>query len=168
MRIRLLGCAGLAFGIASVWLPSTATGALTSARDGSGAATCPGDCDGSGAVTVDELVRGIWAPRWRWVSAVARGKALEIRLRDVPPNTEAIGARIFVTAGGQTQLRELRAGSNFVSQDPAVAHFGLQGAERIDEIRVVWPDQSTSRCGAVPTNQFLRIDHAEGTCRPDL
>ena len=37
-------------------------------------------------------------------------------------------------------MRELRAGSNFESQDPAIAHFGLGSADRVDELRVIWPD----------------------------
>ena len=45
----------------------------------------------------------------RWLDVVLHGRA---------PNTEGIGARIRVTADGTSQIRELRAGSNYVSQIP--------------------------------------------------
>jgi len=68
------------------------------------------------------------------------GHYLAVRLRGARPNTEGIGARITVTAGGRSQLREIRAGINFVSQNPAEAHFGLGDATVVDELRVLWPD----------------------------
>jgi hypothetical protein len=37
-------------------------------------------------------------------------------------------------------MRELRIGSNFVSQNPVHAHFGLGEAELINEVQVNWPD----------------------------
>jgi len=82
---------------------------------------------------------------------------LDVRLAGRAPNTEAIGGRIYATVGGQTQMRELRAGSNFASQDPAVAHFGLGAAASVDTLRVVWPDQSTTVLNDVPARQRLVI-----------
>ena len=52
-------------------------------------------------------------------------KWLDVELAGPAPNRQGIHARIFATAGGVTQMRELRCASNYVSQDPAVAHFGL-------------------------------------------
>jgi len=57
-------------------------------------------------------------------------------------NREAIGARVRATIGATTQLRELRAGTSFESQDPAEAHFGLGSATGVDELRVSWPSGS--------------------------
>ena len=42
--------------------------------------------------------------------------ALTVRLDGVGKNTQAIGARLWVTAGGRTQLREVRAGGGFESR----------------------------------------------------
>lgn len=64
---------------------------------------------------------------------------IQVKLVGRAPNTEGIGARVYLRASGATQMRELRAGSNFLSQDPAVAHFGIGSADGIDEIEVVWP-----------------------------
>jgi hypothetical protein len=66
--------------------------------------------------------------------------SLSVKLLGRGGNREAIGARVYATTGVATQMRELRAGSNFESQDPAEAHFGLGDATGVDELRVTWPD----------------------------
>ncbi|MCB1033888.1 MAG: VCBS repeat-containing protein [Acidobacteria bacterium] len=84
-------------------------------------------------------------------------RSLALKLVGEGRNTEAIGARIWLTAGGRTQMRELRAGSNFVSQDPAVAHFGVGNAQRIDELRIRWPDGEESVLRVVPLPEDGRL-----------
>lgn len=66
---------------------------------------------------------------------------LNVRLVGAPPNTDAIGARVQLTAdvgnghGMQSQLRLGEANSNFNSQNPPDLHFGLGEAARVDETR---------------------------------
>jgi hypothetical protein len=85
------------------------------------------------------------------------GNWLDVALHGRSPNTEGIGARIRVAADGRTQVRELRAGSNYVSQDPAIAHFGL-GASRKVSLEVRWLDGTRSVRERVPVNQRLVIE----------
>jgi hypothetical protein len=93
---------------------------------------------------------------------------LSIRLTGTLPNSGAIGARIFVTAGGATQMRELRAGSNFVSADPTGAFFGLGTATAADEIRVAWPDGTQTRRFGVASNQAVTISAQGGEVGPNV
>jgi len=58
-------------------------------------------------------------------------------------------------------VREIRAGSNFVSQDPAEAHFGLGDATSVD-LLVRWPDGVISMVSDVPANQLYVL------CYPGL
>ena len=44
-----------------------------------------------------------------------------------------------MTAGGVTQMREVTVGSNYISQNPTVQHFGLGAAATVELVRVVWP-----------------------------
>ncbi len=84
---------------------------------------------------------------------------LGVKLQGLAPNKAAIGARIFVTLQGQTQMRELQVGSNFLSQNPVEAHFGLGQATLVDEVRVEWPGliKKTTILKDVAVNQFLVI-----------
>ena len=83
---------------------------------------------------------------------------LQLRLRGSGLNSEAIGARVNVRTGGITQLREIRAGSNYVSQNPTLAHFGLADAEIVDEVHVRWPNGEQTVLNNVAVNQLLDVD----------
>ena len=60
-----------------------------------------------------------------------------------------------------TQLREIHNGSNYVSQNPAEQHFGLNDMTAVDTVRVVWPDGSeTSRSSSNP-NQRISVSYPD-------
>jgi len=64
---------------------------------------------------------------------------VEIDLIGVTSNGNGMGAKVYVTAGGVTQLREQNGGYHRFSQDHQRLHFGLAGNTVIDEIRIEWP-----------------------------
>ena len=84
---------------------------------------------------------------------------LNVKLNGLPPNTEGVGARITITIGNKAQMRELSVGSNFVSQNPVLAHFGLGEAELINEVQIDWLDGETTVLQNVTSNQFLIVDY---------
>lgn len=81
---------------------------------------------------------------------------LGIKLLGNGLNTAGIGARVEVTDGATTQIREIRAGNNFVSQNPAEAHFGLGSVQNVD-VTVFWPDGSQTVLTDVAADQLLTI-----------
>jgi enediyne biosynthesis protein E4 len=85
-------------------------------------------------------------------------KWLDVELAGPAPNRQGIGARIFATAGGVTQMRELRCASNYVSQDPARAHFGLGSALVVSELRVEWPNGVVTVLNGIGANQRLVLN----------
>jgi len=72
-----------------------------------------------------------------------------------------MGARVTLTIENKVQMRELRASSNFVSQNPVQAHFGLGKAELINEVQVNWSDGEITVLENVSPNQFLVINHLD-------
>ena len=82
---------------------------------------------------------------------------LNIKLRQNNANTEALGARVYVQAGGINQFRELRSGNNFVSQNPAEAHFGLADNTSIQQVRIVWPDGEETLLEDVNIDRFVTV-----------
>src|SRR5690606_12949458 len=95
---------------------------------------------------------------------------ISIRLVGAAPNTDAIGARVFVTAeaghgrGVQTQMRLAEANSNFNIQNLPDLGFGLGEAGVVSRLRVVWPDGSEFSCENVAVNQFLVLDQRAPAC----
>jgi hypothetical protein len=103
------------------------------------------DFDHDGDVDIFELTEapGNSARLWENRSAAAGRNFLRVKLEGLPPNTEAAGARIIVSSGGGTQMREVMIGSNYTSQNPTVQLFGLGSEDAVDELLVEWPALDT-------------------------
>ncbi len=86
---------------------------------------------------------------------------VSIRLKEKSSNTQALGARIYVTSGDTVQMRELRSGNNYVSQNPVEAHFGLGQSDVLDEVRIVWPDGQESILTDLNSNEFITIQRSD-------
>jgi hypothetical protein len=97
------------------------------------------------------------SPRFYRNNGQALGHFLGVRLRGPRANSEGIGARVYLRTGESTQMREIRAGSNFESQDPAEAHFGIGAATHIDELLVVWPGGTSQRLADLAADQRLVV-----------
>lgn len=96
---------------------------------------------------------------------------LDVRLFSQRPNRLGIGARVEVqTSGLPTQTREIRSGTNDVSQDPAEAHFGLAAATSAEEIQVRWPDGRSTRLTNVVADRLIPIAErpGDGNCDGDV
>ena len=72
--------------------------------------------------------------------AALETQAISVRLRGEYPNLNALGARVAVTAAGQTQQQLVRTGSSYLSQSSAALTFGLGNAGSVDHLSVIWPD----------------------------
>jgi len=69
------------------------------------------------------------------------------------PSRFAIGANIDVRTGGDWQVREVIAGSNYKGQNELVQHFGLGSAAVMDEVVVLWPGGATRTLYDLLANQ---------------
>lgn len=91
----------------------------------------------------------------------AEGSApwVRVRLEQSGTNRFAIGARVRVTGGGRTQVRELYAGAEFLGQSEGVLHFGMgDDAACPVEIEVRWPDGSTQTESNVSCRETVTIE----------
>jgi cytochrome c peroxidase len=84
---------------------------------------------------------------------------IHLTLQGKGKNTQAIGAKVYVTANGITQLQQVSAGGSFIASAPADLHFGLGEASIVDEIRIVWPgpDRQESILRQISINQFYTV-----------
>jgi hypothetical protein len=85
------------------------------------------------------------------------GRWLLVKLVGVRSNRSGIGARVRVTAGGQTQMREIKSGGSYLSQSDLRAHFGLGTRDRIDSLEVRWPSGHTQTLKDVAPSRILTI-----------
>jgi hypothetical protein len=114
------------------------------------------DFDGDGAIDI-LIQNGYGATRLFHNGSAAAQHTLALGLDGAAPNRFGIGARVWLSANGATQMREMAAGSNFLSSNPPVAYFGLGAPDRYERLRVRWPDGRESVAGYAP-GRARRID----------
>lgn len=68
-----------------------------------------------------------------------------------------IGSRVIVTIGGQSQMRYITSGDNFLSHSELSAHFGLGASTIIDELRVEWSNGNITVLTDVAANQTINV-----------
>lgn len=80
-----------------------------------------------------------------------------IDLEGTGSNRDGIGARVDVTADDLTQVRVQDGGVHHRGQNHSRLHFGLGPHERVDTIRVQWPNGTVQELRDVDANQVLDI-----------
>ena len=94
---------------------------------------------------------------------------LELKLRGVKVNRDAVGARVKVTAGNLVQFDEVHSGRGFQSHFGTRLHFGLGERERIDAIEVRWPGGFTEVWKDVKPDQIVTLTEGTGLAEdPEL
>ncbi len=91
---------------------------------------------------------------------------LAVRLRGTASNPDGVGARVEVTAGGRTQVREITAGDGMMAHSHALeAHFGL-GTETSADVAIFWPSGEVTTVAGVAASQRVTVVEGEGLNAP--
>ncbi|ADV48112.1 FG-GAP repeat protein [Cellulophaga algicola DSM 14237] len=59
-----------------------------------------------------------------------------------PKNNSGIGTKIKVYAGGVMQFKQLYKSRGFLSSTDDKLHFGLNGNNQVDSVRIIWPNNT--------------------------
>lgn len=82
---------------------------------------------------------------------------LQLKLRGKPPNRDAIGAQVALTAGGQLYHRELLPNRSYLSQMALPLSFGLGADSQVDGIDIRWPDGTQQHMVPEQVDQILTV-----------
>lgn len=83
---------------------------------------------------------------------------LELNLTGTRSNRDGIGAQVYVTAGGKTQLREQTGGVHrYWSQNDQSVHFGLGPNTTATDVTIKWPSGQVQRLTDVTADKVLRV-----------
>ena len=92
----------------------------------------------------------------------AGNNSVLVQLVGTTSNRSAVGARVRLTAGGTTQVREVKAGSSYLGQNDLRVHVGLGKAAKIDRLEVRWPDGHNEVIDGATVNQILTVTEGKG------
>ncbi|TDJ75652.1 MAG: CRTAC1 family protein [Planctomycetota bacterium] len=122
--------------------------------------TAFGDIDQDGdidVVVVDidarvRILRNVIAPKGHWTM---------LRLLE-GAGSDALGARVRVTAGGRTQWRTVQTAYSYLAANDPRVHFGLGPAARVDEVLVQWPDGTREVFGPLAADKHHVLQRGTG------
>ena len=92
---------------------------------------------------------------------------LELRLIGTASNRDAVGARVRLTAGGRTQIRDVRTSSGYLSQSDPRLHFGLGPHAVVDRIEISWPSGTVQNLRKIAADRLLNITEPEAKERAE-
>ena len=74
-------------------------------------------------------------------SPVAQGESLSSAATTPTHHSsrDAIGAKVFLTAGGVRQRADVFSGASYASTSDPRVHFGLGSASKVDKLEIFWP-----------------------------
>ncbi len=102
-------------------------------------------------------------PLFVWLNPGGENNWITLRLKGrmsidgTGSNADGIGARVYLTSGGKTQVQEVRAGSSYLSMDSVELEFGIAQAPTIDTIEIRWPSGIRQTLTDIQPNQTLEI-----------
>jgi hypothetical protein len=136
---------------------------LNSKLDGRGIAVADFDNDGrldllvSNANARPLLYRNIQPTSNHWV---------QFTLQGTRSNPLAVGTRLWVTAGGQTQVGFVNGGNGFASQSSLRVHFGLGKAMPIERLEVAWPSGARQTFANLQPDRMYAIVEGQSEMQP--
>jgi len=139
------------------FVPVTNAGDMAEDMVGRGIAYADIDADGDLDVLITQngrppaLLRNDQHTGHHWLRVVLNGR---------PPNTDAIGARLELTSGGVTRIRDVRPTRGYMSSVERPVTFGLgEGSDpsRL-RLRIVWPDGISQELVPTAVDTTLSVD----------
>ncbi len=123
-----------------------------------------GDIDNDGDVDVlvanrdaaPSLLRNVVASRGHWAQFAVK----------TAQGRDALGARLTVTAGGRTWLRDVRSGYSYLAANDPRVHVGVGAATAIETVDVTWPGGAVERFGPFGVDAIVTLRQGGGTTRP--
>jgi len=121
-----------------------------------GRLVCVTDWDHDG--DLDLWLRNRTGPQLRLMrNDLPAGSWVAFELKARGKNTDAIGARVILTAGGRRHVRSVISSDGYLAQSSRRIHFGLNEANSIDRMEVVWPDGSRALITPPGLNRIYRL-----------
>ena len=117
-----------------------------------------GDFDNDGALDVLIGVNG-GAPVLLKNNAAKGNNWVGLKLEGSQCNRDAIGAKLYWTAGGKKRFRLKNNGGSYLSSHDPREVLGIGAARKIDELEIHWPAPSKqiAKFTELPVNRYIHI-----------
>ncbi len=141
-------------------MPAVKGTALAETYEGRGAAFGDLFNDGKIDVVINQLdgppalLRNVNDDHNHWVGMQLIGTGKSPR--------DAVGATVYLTAGGMRQRGDVLSGGSFASSNDQRVHFGLGQNTKIDAIEIHWPDGQKEQVTLPSVDRYFMVEEGKG------
>ena len=75
---------------------------------------------------------------------------------------DAVGATVFLTAGGIRQRGDVLSGGSYLSSSDLRVHFGLGDAATVDQVEIHWPGGSVEKLRLPSVDRIFTVEQGKG------
>ena len=86
-----------------------------------------------------------------------RGELLRVELRGTKSNRDGVGARVVLQTDRGDLVREVRAGSGYLSQRSRSVEFGVADGAQVQAVSIRWPSGTRQRIEGVPGQGTIQV-----------
>jgi len=86
---------------------------------------------------------------------------IRIKLNGPKGNTTGLGAKITINYNGKKQFHQFKTVRGYLSSVEPVTHFGLGKTEKLDAVKVLWPDGKENNLQNIDANQLLIVNYED-------
>ena len=104
------------------------------------------------------LLRNVVKNANHWITLKMLGGAKSPR--------DAIGAKVFVTAGGARQRGDVFSGGSYGSSSDQRLHFGLGAATKVDRVEIHWPSGAKEEIAIPAVDRIYTVKEGKGIVAP--
>jgi enediyne biosynthesis protein E4 len=120
-----------------------------------------GDLNNDGLV--DIVVTNVGEPPTVLLNTtVNKNQSVALKLIQSNTNVNAIGARAVLKTDKRTMMRNVEAGSSYLSQNDLRLYFGLKSGERIESLEVFWSDRQSEKVAGVLAGKIVTVSKNKG------
>jgi len=107
---------------------------------------------------LDIVVNNLESPAQLFENRLCGGSSLEVDLFwPGSANSRALGAELVLHTSAGTYYRDVRAGSGYLSGDPARVHLGFPAEAGLQRLDIYWPDGQVSSVNSLAAHTRITI-----------
>jgi enediyne biosynthesis protein E4 len=97
----------------------------------------------------------------------SKNQSVTLKLNETKANHFSVGARAILKTDKRTMMRNVEAGSSYLSQNDLRLHFGLGAAEKIESIEIRWSDGQTERINGAVAGKIITVQKGSGIVKAE-
>ena len=75
---------------------------------------------------------------------------------------DAIGAKVFLTAGGMRHREDVLSGGSYESSNDQRVHFGLGDSTHVDKVEIHWPSGAIESVSLPAVDRYFVVEEGKG------